>query len=121
MAPLFLFGAAWAREQLRTASDTPPLILLLRAVVFATGGLRIGGGWGVLPYSGHMLFLTFVILASGERRFRWLALVLAAMTTWFKLILWHDWRTWALGVGVGFAFAFIQGMLLRRTLVAHAG
>jgi hypothetical protein len=62
-----------------------------------------------------MLFLTFVVLAAGQGRFRWFALALAAMATWFKLALWHDWRTWALGIIAGAAFALVQRAVIRQT------
>jgi len=121
MAPLFAFGAAWARTTLYTIDHAEPRVVLVDGLAFVAGGIRVGGGWGVLPYSGHMLFLTFVALTTDDRRFRWTALVLLALTSWFKLALWHDWLSLSLGVMLGVLFAVARGILSRRTAVARAG
>jgi hypothetical protein len=55
----------------------------------------------VLPYSGHTLFLTYVLLTGPGRGFRAIAAVLLATTTWFKLALWDDPYSWALGIAIG--------------------
>src|SRR5690349_2405457 len=34
MAPLFLFGAAWARKELRAIAETSPPVLVVNALVF---------------------------------------------------------------------------------------
>jgi hypothetical protein len=115
MAPLFAFGAAWARAVLSAIDHVEPRVVLVDGLAFFAGAIRAWGGWGVLPYSGHMLFLTFVALTAGDRRFRWTALVLLAVTSWFKLALWHDWRSWSLGVTLGVMFAVARGLISSRT------
>ena len=121
MAPLFAFGAGWARRRLRILPSLPPTVVALDAVAFVAGGLRAGGGWGLLPYSGHMLFLIFVVFGVHQGRFRWSALALAAMTTWFKLVVWHDWQTWTLGLLAGVALATVQHIVNRTTALAPDG
>ena len=115
MAPLFAFGAAWAGAVLSTIDRVEPRVLLVDGLAFFAGAIRAWGGWGVLPYSGHMLFLTFVALTAGDRGFRWTALVLLAVSSWFKLALWHDWRSWSLGVTLGVMFAVARGLISSRT------
>jgi hypothetical protein len=70
-------------------------------LAFVAGAIRSGGGFGVLPYSGHTLFLTYVLLTGPGRGFRVVAATLLATTTWFKLALWHDPQSWALGIAIG--------------------
>ncbi len=114
MAPLFAFGAVWARATLSTMDDVDPRVVLVDGLAFVAGAIRAGGGWGILPYSGHMLFLTFVALTTDDRRFRWTAVALLAITSWFKLMLWHDWRSWSLGVVLGAAFVVARRIVLHR-------
>jgi len=115
MAPLFAFGAVWARAFLSAIDRAEPRVALVDGLAFVAGGIRAWGGWGVLPYSGHMLFLSFVALTADDRRSRWTALLLLALTSWFKLALWHDWRSWSLGVTLGAAFAVARGLISLRT------
>jgi hypothetical protein len=59
----------------------------------------------VLPFSGHMLFLTYSGLTTTARWYRWLALVLLAETTVFKLWVWRDVYSWSLGLVIGLVAA----------------
>jgi hypothetical protein len=115
LAPMLLYGAAWARDRLARVGRkaSPPLVV--DAIAFVAGALRAAGGWGVLPYSGHMLFLGYAAAAPGSRWLRLVALCLIAMTSWFKLVLWHDPRSWALGITAGLALAGLRAILARRT------
>jgi hypothetical protein len=57
---------------------------------------------GLLPFSGHMLFLTYSLFARPvSPRYRWVALALLAETTVYKLWHWHDPRSWAIGLAAG--------------------
>lgn len=113
-APVLAYGAAWIRQRLARIDQVPPFLLLMDAFAFAAGALRVGGGWGLLPYSGHMLFLSYAVATPGSRALRLIALGLVLMTTWFKLALWHDPRSWTLGLALGLALAG-----LRTLLAAH--
>ena len=108
MAPMFAFGAWWARALLSTVGSAPAKVVIIDAVAFVAGGIRVSGGWGVIPYSGHVLFLTFVALSASDRAFRWSAIGLLAVATWFKLALWHDWSSWILGLMVGVLLAIAR-------------
>ena len=112
-APVLAFGAAWARDRLASIDRAAPTLLAIDAFAFAAGALRAAGGWGVLPYSGHMLFLSYAVATPGPRSFRLLALGLVAMTSWFKLVLWHDVRSWSLGLTIGLALAGLRAILGR--------
>ena len=106
-APLIAFGAAWARSRLRVIDTLPDRVVLLDLAAFVLGAVRIGGS-AMLPYSGHMLFLTYVAITAASARWRWLAVCLIAMTTWFKLVLWHDRATWLGGLLLGLALALVS-------------
>jgi hypothetical protein len=114
VAPVIGYAAAWARGRLAALDRDPPGLLALDAVAFVAGGLRAGGGWGVLPYSGHVLFLTFAAFTSGERSLRLMAIGLLLVTSGFKLALWHDWRSWSLGLAGGLALGLARRLLERR-------
>ena len=114
IAPLFLFGAMWARDRLSVLDTLAPSVAALDALAFAAGALRIAGGWGVLPYSGHMLFLSYAVASPGPRSLRLGALALVAVTTWFKLALWHDLRSWSLGLAIGLGLAALRSLFARQ-------
>ena len=110
-APVLAYGAAWARDRLASVDRAAPTLLAIDAFAFAAGALRAAGGWGVLPYSGHLLFLSYAIATPGPRSLRLLALGLVAMTSWFKLALWHDVRSWSLGLASGLVLAALRAIV----------
>ena len=114
-APVLAYGAAWLRERLAHIDRIAPPLLAIDAFAFAAGALRAAGGWGVLPYSGHMLFLSYAVATPGPRSLRLIALALVAMTSWFKLVLWHDVRSWSLGLALGLMLASLRMILLSVT------
>jgi hypothetical protein len=120
LAPMLLYGAAWTRERLARVGRDPSPLLAVDAIAFVAGALRAGGGWGVLPYSGHMLFLSYAAVAPASIWLRLVALALIAMTTWFKLVLWHDVRTWSLGLVLGLVLAGLRAVLARRDASSRA-
>jgi hypothetical protein len=113
-APLLAYGARWIRDRLAHIDHVAPTLLATDAFAFAAGALRAAGGWGVLPYSGHMLFLSYAAAAPGPRSLRLVALGLIAMTSWFKLVLWHDVRSWSLGLAIGLTLAGLRLLLARQ-------
>ena len=120
-APMFAFGAWWARGMLSSVGSAPARVLMIDALAFAAGGIRVAGGWGVIPYSGHVLFLTFVLLSTSDRVFRWSAIALLVVATWFKLALWNDWRSWSLGLMLGMLLAIARRVAVGRTALVGAG
>jgi hypothetical protein len=117
-APMLAYGAAWARDRLAHIDQVAPVLSAVDAFAFAAGALRAAGGWGILPYSGHMLFLSYAAAAPGPRPLRVIALALIAMTSYFKLVLWHDARTWSLGLVAGLTLAALRAILARRVHAA---
>ena len=110
-APLFVALFLWIRLRLDEVEHAPPRALAVDAAAVALGFLRFTGGW--LPFSGHMLFFTCSALTTRSGAYVALAVALAAETTWFKLALWRDPASWALGIATGAILA-----LARRTLAA---
>ena len=86
--------------------------MALDVLVFVLAAARFGVGER-LPFSGHMLFLTYTILTTRDRPYRWLALGLLVETTLFKLGLWSDPRSWSIGLLVG-AIAALVALVLER-------
>jgi hypothetical protein len=120
-APVLAYGAAWLRERLARIGQIALPVFATDAFVFAAGALRAAGGWGVLPYSGHMLFLSYAVATPGPRSLRLIALVLIAMTSWFKLVLWHDLRSWSLGLAIGLGLAGLRPLLARQAGISTSG
>jgi hypothetical protein len=108
VAPLFLAAPIWVRLRISERPRTGGLPSILDAGVFLLSFLRFVAG-EVLPFSGHMLFLTYSGLTTRRTAYRLLALGLLVETTVFKLWLWRDPRSWALGLAIGLvAAAFYQ-------------
>ncbi len=114
MAPLFLVGPLWLRLRLRTIEILPRPIVRLDAAVFALGAVRTVA-IGVLPYSGHTLFLTYAAASTPERGFRAVAALLWLGTTITKLWVWRDPVSWGWGSGLGAAASLLYAWLSRRT------
>lgn len=115
-APLFVFGAAWARARLRMLDQLAPIAAAFDAAAFVLGAIRIGGGWGVLPYSGHMLFLTYVAATTRGASWRMAALGLLGMTTWYKLGVLDDRSSWAIGLACGLLLSLARASIGRNVM-----
>lgn len=97
VAPLFLAAPLWLRERLHVTGRTHALDAAVTVLAFA----RFVSG-GLLPFSGHMLFLSYSALTPpATRGYRVLALALLIETTIFKLWIWRDPRSWGLGLVLG--------------------
>jgi hypothetical protein len=114
IVPLLVAGACWLRLRLSQLEGLTDGVLLLEVVVFLVGGLRVFGGWGVLPYSGHMLFLTYAVWATDRLGFRVALAGLLILTTVYKLGLSHDPRSWGWGLGLGLLAIGVRWRLTRH-------
>lgn len=63
-----------------------------------------------------LLFATGTLVVDGwaARRFLLLIVALTAEATWYKLVVWRDPRSWALGIAAGAALAAAR-VLINRT------
>ncbi|HEX8903837.1 MAG TPA: hypothetical protein VF771_03290 [Longimicrobiaceae bacterium] len=112
VAPLFIAAPLWLRERVDVVGRARVLDLAVVALAFA----RFVGG-GILPFSGHMLFLTYSLLARPiSFRYRLLAVALLIETTVFKLWIWRDPRSWGLGLALGLAAA-VAWWLVRKPVL----
>ncbi|HET7462872.1 MAG TPA: hypothetical protein VFJ82_16580 [Longimicrobium sp.] len=111
LAPLVLVFPLWARARLRTLPAHPGGRIALDAAVVIFATLRTLTG--ALPFSGHMLFLTYSILTTRVRWYLAVAALLIAETTWFKLVVWHDLASWSIGLAAGLACAGVYALLGR--------
>ena len=114
-APFFaaFFAWAWLRVERIEADRTGALAVDAAAVVL--GAIRFAGP--VVPFSGHMLFFVYAALTTRSMRFLALIVVLIAETSWFKLVLWRDPRSWALGIATGAALAAARILIHRSSPV----
>jgi hypothetical protein len=76
------------------------------------GAIRFAGL--PVPFSGHMLFFVYAALTTRSTRFLLLILALATEATWYKLVVWRDPRSWALGIAAGTVLAAAR-VLINRT------
>lgn len=100
IAPLFLAAPLWIRIRLETPPRPASYSLALDVGVFLLSFLRFVTGH-FLPFSGHMLFLTYSGLTTPRIGYRLIAVALLIETTIFKFWVWHDPRSWSLGLVIG--------------------
>jgi hypothetical protein len=113
VAPFFVAFFAWARIRVDEVERTPAGALAVDGLAVGLGAIRFAGL--PVPFSGHMLFFAYSALATRSVPYRLLALVLAAETTWFKLAVWSDFASWALGIGAGVALAAVRAAVIHRS------
>lgn len=107
LAPTVPAILLWARERVRHQESYTKVALRLDLIVFLLAAVRTLTG--ALPFSGHMLFLTYVLLSVSSPAYRLLALALWVETAYFKLVLWDDPRSWS----IGFLFGIGLGVIYR--------
>jgi hypothetical protein len=103
VAPMGVAVPWWARERIRWLSNVDHRAswhLALDVVVLLLAMARFGVG-AALPWSGHMLFLTYSAITTDARTYRALVVLLLVETTIFKLLVWQDKRSWAIGLALG--------------------
>jgi hypothetical protein len=116
-APLLFAVAVWLRERMTLVRGNWSMLMLADATVLTLAAVRFIAG-AVVPFSGHMLFLSYSMLAVPVRRaYRLLALALLVETTIFKLLIWSDTRSWALGLALGVTAAGIAALSRRKVSV----
>lgn len=118
LSPLPPTGALWLRLRFRTLDRLTDQEILLDLSTFGLAALRSAGGWGIIPYSGHMVFLTYSILRTPQLGYRLLAAALLLMTTAYKFRISHDISGWVVGLALGMGLAGLASWLRRRGGVA---
>lgn len=113
IAPFFVAFFAWAWVRVGRIERDRPAALAVDVVATVLGAVRFGG---LLPvaFSGHMLFYAYAALTTRSTPLQLLVLALAAEATWYKLVVWRDPRSWALGIAAGAALAAAR-VLINRT------
>lgn len=111
VAPFFAAFFVWAWMRVERMDGIAPAAQAVDALACVLGALRFAGL--PVPFSGHMLFFACAALTTRSMLFLLLVLALAAETTWFKLVLWRDPRSWALGIAAGAALAAVRTFIHR--------
>lgn len=116
VTPIALMAPWWLRERLRTV----PLVgvrglvpRLIDGAVLLLAVARFGVGT-TFPFSGHMLFLTHSVLTTPVKRYQWTAAALIIETSIFKLLVWQDVMSWAIGLGAGLVTASLHWVSMRH-------
>ncbi|HYR08856.1 MAG TPA: hypothetical protein VEQ60_13830 [Longimicrobium sp.] len=112
VAPFFVAFFAWAWLRVARMDADRPVALAVDAAATVLGAIRFAGL--PVPFSGHMLFYAYAGLTVRSARFLLLIGLLAAEATWYKLVVWRDPRSWALGIAAGAALAATR-ILIQRT------
>jgi hypothetical protein len=112
VAPFFVAFFAWAAMRVERIEREPSAALAVDALATVLGAIRFAGL--PVPFSGHMLFFVYAGLTVRSTRFLLLILLLTAETTWYKLVVWRDPRSWALGIAAGAVLAAMR-ILIQRT------
>lgn len=99
-APIVSMAFFWGGLRLAKWDSYVRGHFVLDAVVFSAALARFVIG-EVLPFSGHMLFFGYTLLTIWEAWYRVLCVLLILETTWFKLYIWKDWKSWILGLVSG--------------------
>jgi hypothetical protein len=113
IAPFFVAFFVWARIRFDALGRTSRGPLAVDALATVLGAVRFAGA--PVPFSGHMLFFIYSGLTTRSLPYGLLALALAAETTWFKLVVWRDPASWALGIAAGLALAAARILVHRST------
>ena len=113
IAPMLVFAPLLLASRLREPG--PPRLWNAGIDLTAIGvaGSRMVAP--VIPFSGHMVILVYALMSSRSKLLWWLALVLAAHTTYLKLVMWRDPITWIVGVAIGVALASVRAEPWWRT------
>jgi hypothetical protein len=99
IVPLLLFVRLEKSEPLRAER------LLLDAAVILLAASRM---WiAVIPFSGHMLLLTYAGLTGRKIWFRIIAALLILHATYIKFFVWGDFLTWSVGLAGGLIAAWL--------------
>lgn len=112
VAPFFVAFFAWARIRVDGPGRMPARTTAIDALAVVLGAVRFAGA--PVPFSGHMLF-AYSAPTTRSTPYRLLVLLLAAETTWFKLVLWSDFASWSLGLVLGAALAAAHLLVHRST------
>ena len=112
VAPFFVAFFVWARIRLERLEEERTGAMVVDAVAVVLGAVRFAGAF--VPFSGHMLFFAYSALTTRSTPYRLLALLLAAETTWFKLVLSRDPYSWGLGIAAGAALAAVRILIHRN-------
>jgi hypothetical protein len=113
IAPFALGLLLWCRRRLLDSWGPLDARLAVDIVAVGCSALRLIGP--IIPPSGHMLFFVFTLLTTSTLRYRVVALVLIAETTYIKLIVWQDRASWAYGVLAGLALGTVYFALPGRS------
>jgi hypothetical protein len=100
--PIALYCMFWCNELSRNRHTIPLSCFLLDIIVVAIAILRGYSSFGVLLFSGHVLFLVYAGCGCWQNRFlRYGSLLILIQVAYWKFVLWNDWRSFTLGIVVG--------------------
>ena len=99
IAGLFVYYRLGRTERLRLRPEG------LDALAIALSSLRVLPFAGLLPYSGHTLFLSYAFFATVSLAFRSVVGAYLLWVTFIKLGVYHDPISWGVGIIIGACLA----------------
>jgi hypothetical protein len=118
LTPLLFIFPFWTWYRFREIQHLPFACIVLDGLVVTLAVLRIVTG--VVPYSGHMLFLVYSGITQKEWLYRIVAFALLIETTYFKWSIWNDLLSWGIGLSMGLMAAIAYILFKKYTSRATA-
>jgi hypothetical protein len=101
--PMFFITLFFVARRIKDNSELQARNILLDAAVLFLVASRMLTD--IVPFSGHMLFLSYSFLTQKCRFYKILCLLYLLHATYVKLFLWGDPMTWAIGGLAGYVAA----------------
>jgi hypothetical protein len=105
--PIILLFLYWIKIKVENFQKVNLLFYLDLVVTIIAGIRAINPLMPFLPYSGHVLFILYSMISTRNRNYRILAGIMFAITTFFKIFIWHDYFSWLAGMILSMPFIAI--------------
>jgi hypothetical protein len=103
--PIVIIALLWLFLRLKKYNTLSKTVIIIDVLVFISAIFRL---IGILPFSSHMLFLTYSIITTDNKYFRILTVLIILETTYLKLFIWNDTLSWVFGGLIGFALGIFS-------------
>ena len=117
VTPIIVPFAAFLFDRAARHSQISAFELIVDVLVVGTAMLRVIAH---VPYvSGHALFLTYALLSTRSRVAQITAAVVMLQVIYLKYIVWGDWITSTIGIGLGLLAVLARLWLGAKPEVEH--
>jgi hypothetical protein len=109
--PITIFFVFWVNHKVKEFHKFDKLMVIDSIVVILSALRAINSLAFILPYSGHMLFLSYLAVTIKSQKLRIFIFILLVSTTIFKVIIWKDYFTWINGMILSMPFISLYLLL----------